>query len=71
LDPRFAGSDIAEDDGFLRAIKVCSKPSIGGEIKPSIPCLKIPDMLKIPSKYEQRYFLGPNSFPSPVPPASR
>jgi hypothetical protein len=38
LDPRFAGSNPAEDDGFLRAIKICSLTSLGGEEKLSVPC---------------------------------
>jgi hypothetical protein len=28
-------------DGFLRAIKICSMPSFGGEVKPGAPCSKI------------------------------
>jgi hypothetical protein len=35
LDPRFAGSNPAEDDGFLRAIKIRSTTSFGGKVKPS------------------------------------
>jgi hypothetical protein len=38
LDPRFAGSNPAEDDGFLRVIKIRSTTSFGGEVKPSVPC---------------------------------
>jgi hypothetical protein len=38
LDPRFAGSNPAEDDGFLRVIKIRSTPSFGGEGKSSVPC---------------------------------
>jgi hypothetical protein len=38
LDPRFAGSNPAEDDGFLRVIKIRSMTSFGGEVKPSVPC---------------------------------
>jgi hypothetical protein len=29
------------DNGFLRAIKVHSTPSFGGEVKPPVPCCKI------------------------------
>jgi hypothetical protein len=36
LDPRFEGSNPAEDDGFLRVIKITT--SFGGEEKPSVPC---------------------------------
>jgi hypothetical protein len=28
-------------DGFLRAIKICSTPSFGGDVKPSAQCRKI------------------------------
>jgi hypothetical protein len=38
LDPRFAGSIPAEVDGFLRVLKIRSKTSFGGEVKPSVPC---------------------------------
>jgi hypothetical protein len=38
LDPRFAGSNPADDDGFLRVIKIHSATSFGGEVKPSVPC---------------------------------
>jgi hypothetical protein len=38
LDPRVAGLNMAEDNGFLREIKICSMTSFGGEVKPSSPC---------------------------------
>jgi hypothetical protein len=38
LDQRVAGSNAAEDDGFLMAIKIRSTASLGGEVKPSVPC---------------------------------
>jgi hypothetical protein len=31
---------LREDDGFLRAIIICSMTSFGGEVKPSAPRLK-------------------------------
>jgi hypothetical protein len=34
LDPRSAGLNPAEDDRFLRAIKIHSMPSFVGEVKP-------------------------------------
>jgi hypothetical protein len=34
LDPRFAGSNPAEDDGYLMAIKICSMTSFKVEVKP-------------------------------------
>jgi hypothetical protein len=38
LVPKFAGSNPAEAAGFLRATKILSTPSFGGEVKPSVPC---------------------------------
>ena len=38
LEPKFAGSNPAEDVGFLRAKKILRTPSFGGEVKPSVPC---------------------------------
>jgi hypothetical protein len=35
LDPRFTGSNPAEDDGFFR-----STTSFGEEVKPSVPCCR-------------------------------
>jgi hypothetical protein len=40
VDPTFAGSSPAKDDGFLMAIQVRSTTSFGGEIKPSAQCRK-------------------------------
>jgi hypothetical protein len=41
LDPRFAGSNPAVDNGFLRAIKIRSTTSFGGEVKPLVTYQKI------------------------------
>ena len=38
LVPKFAGSNPAEAVRFFRAKKILSKPSFGGEVKPSVPC---------------------------------
>jgi hypothetical protein len=38
FDQRFAGSNPAEDDVFLRAIKIRITTSSGGEVKPSVQC---------------------------------
>jgi hypothetical protein len=38
LVPKVAGSNSAEAVGFLRAKKILSTPSFGGEVKPSIRC---------------------------------
>jgi hypothetical protein len=35
-------------DGFLRAAKICSTPSFGGEVKPEAPCHKILQHVKEP-----------------------
>jgi hypothetical protein len=40
LDPSFAGSNSAEGDGLLRAIRIRSSTSFGEEIKPEAPCRK-------------------------------
>jgi hypothetical protein len=52
-DPRFAGSDPAEDSGFLRAIKIRSTTSFRGEVKPLFPCHKILQHLKEQYEYER------------------
>ena len=38
LVSKFAVSNPAEAVGFLRAKKILSTPSFGGEVKPSVPC---------------------------------
>jgi hypothetical protein len=53
LHPRFAGSNPAEDDGFLRAIKIHSTTSFGGEVKPQAPCRKILRHNKETYEYER------------------
>jgi hypothetical protein len=58
LDTRFAGSYLAEDNGFLKVIKICSITSFGGKVKPSIPCYKILWHVKEPYRYEKIYFIG-------------
>jgi hypothetical protein len=52
LDPRIAGSNPAESDGLLRAIKIRSTLSFGGEVKPSVPCRKILLLIKSPFIYD-------------------
>jgi hypothetical protein len=42
------GSNPAKGDGFLRATKICSTTSFGGEVKPSVPCCKILQLVKDP-----------------------
>jgi hypothetical protein len=58
LDPRFAGSDPAEEDGFLKTNKIRSTTSFGGEVKPLVPCRKTLRHVKNPYEYEKRYFVG-------------
>ena len=36
--PKFAGSNPTEAVGFFRAKKILSRPSFGGEVKPSVQC---------------------------------
>jgi hypothetical protein len=55
LDPRFACSNPAEGDGFLRAIKIRSTPSLGEEVKASIP-------RKEPFEVWKSYFIRQNSY---------
>jgi hypothetical protein len=52
MDPRFAGSNPAEDDGFLKAMKIRGTTYFAQEVKPEGPC-KISGKLKNPSKYER------------------
>jgi hypothetical protein len=53
LDPRFARSNPAEDDGFLKATKIRSRTSFGGDVKPSVPCPKILRHVKELYEYER------------------
>jgi hypothetical protein len=41
LYPRFAGSNVADNNRFLRTIKIRNTASFGGEAKPSVPRHKI------------------------------
>jgi hypothetical protein len=41
IGPKVRGFNPAEDDGFLRAIKIRSTTSFGREVKPAIPFRKI------------------------------
>jgi hypothetical protein len=47
------GSYPAEDDGFLKAIKVRGTTSFGGEAKPSARVVRFYDMLKILAEYDR------------------
>jgi hypothetical protein len=64
--PKVRGFKLGLGDVILRAIKIRSTPSFGGEVKPSDQCQDFSACRKITSKCEQRYFGRPNSsFPSP------
>jgi hypothetical protein len=51
------GSNPAEDDGFLRAIRIHSTTSFGWEVKLSVPC-KFLCHVKEHYRYEKKYFVG-------------
>jgi hypothetical protein len=53
LDPRFAISNPAVDDGFLRLIEYRSSTSFGGEVKQSVSCRSILRHVKEPYEYER------------------
>jgi hypothetical protein len=46
--PRFAGSYLAEDDGFFKGDKIRSTTYFGGDVKPSVLCRKILRHVKDP-----------------------
>jgi hypothetical protein len=48
VDPRFAGSNLAESNGFFRAIKIRSMLFFGGNVKLSSPRQKILRHVKEP-----------------------
>jgi hypothetical protein len=56
LDPRFTGSNLAKDDGFVRTTKICSMTSFREKVKPSVPCSKILQWVKEPYDHKRRYF---------------
>jgi hypothetical protein len=65
LNPRFAGSNPADSDGFLTAIKIRSTTSFGGEVKPLPHVVIFYGILNIPIGMSeiltgkiQRPFLG-------------
>jgi hypothetical protein len=71
IRPRVRGFRPSRGDGFSRATKIRSTPSVGGEVKPETPRRRILRNVIITCKYEQKYFARPNPFfLSPVPLAS-
>jgi hypothetical protein len=61
IGPKVHKFKPGQSNGFLRAIKIHSLPSFEGELQPEAPCLKILWHVKITCKYEQKYFVRPNS----------
>jgi hypothetical protein len=53
LDPRFAGSKLAEDYGFLRAINISGTTSFGGEVNPVVRSYKILRRVKYPCSMKE------------------
>jgi hypothetical protein len=53
LDPSFAGSNPAQNDGFLRETEVLSTISFREEEKPLAPVVRFYSMLKIPAEYDK------------------
>jgi hypothetical protein len=41
IGPKVCGFKPGQGDGFLKATKLHSTPSFGGEVEPSVPCHKI------------------------------
>jgi hypothetical protein len=58
LDPPFAGSSPADDDGVLRAIKIRSSTSFEGVVKSSTTRRKILQHVKDTCGVWKRYFTG-------------
>jgi hypothetical protein len=48
VGPKVRGLNPGRGDGFLRAIKIRSTSSFGGEVKPEAPCRKILRNVKKP-----------------------
>jgi hypothetical protein len=53
IKPKVCSSNPAEDDGFLRAIKIRSMSSFRGEVKQAIICRKILRHVKIPTVWKR------------------
>jgi hypothetical protein len=65
ITPKIRGFKPADNDGFLRAIKICNTPSFGGEVKPSSPCRKILRHVKNSTGMKEIFRRQNPSFPSP------
>jgi hypothetical protein len=64
--PKVCGSNPAEAMD-LRALRICSTPFFGPEVKPEVPCLKILWHVEDPLTY-QRYGMCKIIIPSSIPP---
>jgi hypothetical protein len=53
LGSRFASSNLAKDNGFLRVIKLHSTTSLRGKVKPLVPCREMFRHVKNPAEYER------------------
>jgi hypothetical protein len=63
--PKVHRFEPGQSDGYLRAIKICSTPSFGWQVKPEVPCRMIlwhvKDLLKYHGDEDTKL-----SFPSPI-----
>jgi hypothetical protein len=64
--PKYRRFKPGRGNGFLRAIKISSTPSFGGEVKPQIPYRKSLRHFKDPLRC-LRYWIGKIFFPSSIP----
>jgi hypothetical protein len=53
MDPTFAGTNAAENDGHLIVKTMHSTTFFGGEVGPSVPCRKICGTLKNPTSMKE------------------
>jgi hypothetical protein len=53
LESRFAGQYPADNDGFLKSIKIRNTAVFGGEVKPSASCRDILRHVKYPLRYDR------------------
>jgi hypothetical protein len=60
IGPKVRGFKLGRGDGFLRAIKILSTPSFGGEVKPSAPCCNILRNVKTHFEVRTKVLRKPN-----------
>jgi hypothetical protein len=69
IGPKVRGFKSGRGQWIFKSDKIRNTISFGGEVKPSAPVVKFYDMLKNPSKDEQKCFIKAKFiFLSPVPP---